>query len=138
MSDLSLQLDGLIITILFLSVISRGSGRLLFGLVFLILIGIRLLLMYDIDFGKTLSMEDLKIQYPELYYKMYATDEEKIEYWGTKNEVEIIKLIKKAHKSDIRIMIEDNPNDVANIIIAIFWLICGFVFIYLLRSLGLL
>lgn len=121
MSDLGIYLDLFIAMIAFSVWGSKGYLKYGLGIVLLILISLRLLLMFDIHMGKTLSIEDLKEQYPDLYYKMYATDEEKLEYFGTKANEKITELLRKSIKTDIHIFIEEYPDTIVTIVNIIFY-----------------
>jgi ABC-type uncharacterized transport system permease subunit len=117
---------------------SKGIFRYVWGTIFLILVAIRLIGKYDLIKSKTLSMDELKEKYPEIYYKLYATDEEKLEYWGTKNNKEIMKLIKNSKKSSLEIYVDENPDITVKIITAIIYVLAGALMILILRSYGLI
>ena len=134
MSDLNLWLD--IFTIITFSnfLIDKGGYKFVNGIVFLILIAIRLIGKYDLAKGKKLDIDELKEQYPEIYYKYYATEIEKMDWEDRRFIREIDKIIMKEPISDFQMWLEENEDLVTNILFSIAWLFFGILLMYILRS----
>jgi uncharacterized membrane protein YraQ (UPF0718 family) len=129
MTDLGLQLDMLTAFSFAMFVFNKGLFRYLFGLLFFILLGIKILEWLDITKSKTMDLEELKKEMPDIYYKLYATEEEKTQRKIIEGNHEIQKMIKKSMKSDLRMWMEENPDKTANIIS---WIIIGIIMVIII------